>query len=175
MALWHRGGHRGHPRYVGGLVTLAVTAAVAPGAPTALAQSSIPDDNAGTGQYVEPVPDAGGDRPSAPGHGARGGLPPATQRALPGGAEGRQLERLATDPGSGSPGTDARDRSRGHDGKAANRSGSKAHDETPLSSVASAATGDDGPGVPIVFLTIGLLTLGAVAVAVRRRRRGGQG
>lgn len=174
MALSRRGGHRGHPRYRGKLTTLALTAAVASGASPALAQPPLPDDNAGTGQYVEPVPDAGGDRPSTPGRGggARGSLPPATQRALPGGSEGRQLESLANDPGSGAPATDEGDRRSGRDRQAAS---STAGDETAMSSITSAVLGEDGPGVPVLFLALGLLTLGAAAVAVRRRGRGGQG
>ena len=159
---------------MGTLATLAVTASV--GASPALAQSPLPDDNAGTGQYVEPVPDAGGDRPSAPGGdrpsgggGERGSLPPATQRALPGGREGQELEGLATDPGSGAPPSGENDRPSDGDGKGASSSGSSGDDETALSAVSSAVTGENGPGVPVLFLGLGLLTLGAAAVALRRR------
>lgn len=172
MALSDRSRHRGHPRYAGTLATLAVTASVC--APASVAQSPLPEDNAGTGQYVEPVPDAGGDRPSAPGGGGgdRGSLPPATQRALPGGSEGQQLESLATDPGSGAPAGGENDRAGGGDDKGARASGSSDDDETAISSLASAVTGEDGPGVPALFLGLGLLTLGAAAVAVRRRGNG---
>ena len=172
MARSHRGFHRGHPRYARTLVTLAVAAGPTFGGSAASAQPPVPDDNAGTGQYVEPVPDAGGDRPSAPGRGGDGGsLPPSTRRALPPGSEGRQLESLATDPGSGAPAIDD-DGSGGRDRKSSPIS--SGDDETAASSITSAVLGEDGPGVPILFLVLGGLTLGAAALAVRRRRRGGQ-
>src|SRR2546423_14961117 len=99
--------HRAHPRFrwtLGTLGTLAAVAAVSAGAAPATSAAPLPDDNAGTGQYIEPVPDAGGDRPSATGSGTGGhALPPRTRQALPSGGEGRTLEKLATDPGSGAP------------------------------------------------------------------------
>ena len=61
----------GHPRYVARRGTLAIPAALALAGPAA-AQEPLPEDNAGGNQYVEPVPDAGGDRPAAPRAGGGG-------------------------------------------------------------------------------------------------------
>ena len=150
----------------------------AAGAVPAHAQSPLPDDNAGTGQYIEPVPDAGGDRPSSPGGGSGGdgsgggggSLPPSARRALPAGEEGRQLESLATDPGSGAPAGD-KNGSGGRGGDAAGRSSAGDEDETAVASVVSSVLGGDGAAVPVLFLTLALLTLAAGAMAVRRRGR----
>jgi hypothetical protein len=159
---------------------LAAAAAVPAAAVPARAQAPLPENNAGTGQYVEPVPDAGGNRPGHP-HGGhrRLRLSPRARQAIPGGAEGRTLARLATDPGSGAPaggggGSDRTPGSRGsaHRGRGASAPGSAGLDHvTAASAVTSAAVGDDGGGVPVVLLGVVVLTLGASAAAIRRRRR----
>jgi hypothetical protein len=163
---------RGHPRYERIIAALTAVALVAIAASPAIAQGPLPGDNAGTGQYVEPVPDAGGDRPANPGggHGRGGQLPAGTRNRLPAGEEGRTLERLATDSGSGAPGSDSagRKRSSGHS------AGPGASDEaarTAASAVTSAAVGDDGPGIPVLLIALVALTAGIAAAGLRARKR----
>jgi hypothetical protein len=171
------------------LITLALTAGFGLGAPAAPAQAPLPEDNAGTGQYVEPVPDAGGDRPSRPGGGNSNpgsSLPPSTRRALPGGEEGRALEGIAGDPGAGAPaGGGEAGGEDGEDGDGGGSSGSGGDDktdkaavagtdETAASAIVGALAGEDGSTVPVLALGLGGLTLAAAAVAIRRRRPDGE-
>ena len=146
---------------------------------SAAAQEPLPDDNAGTDQYIEPVPDAGGDRPagsgSRPGRGTDS-LPPGTRDALPGGEEGRILGRIATDPGTGAPGSDG-----GSPGAAGSReSGSSdgrpariappEHDGTGVvGALKSAVVESDSPAGPLLLLAV-VLMAGAAAFARRPRR-----
>jgi hypothetical protein len=140
---------------------------LATSATPAAAQDPLPDNNAGTGEYVEPVPDAEGDRRATPGPGPRrGSLPPGVRDDLPPGEEGRVLERLATDPGSGAP-DDRGDRAR--DGGVRGRDGSPEDEEGPISAVTGAAVDSGGPG--ILILVVAVVTLALTAAGVRRRRR----
>jgi hypothetical protein len=154
------------------------------------AAQRLPDDNSGTGQYIEPVPDAEGDRPANPGGGGdrggsggggsdSGGLPPSVRDDLPPGAEGRVLERLATDPGSGAqPGVGGR--SGGGDGaggsdRGRSSRGGPAGDElggdgSAASALSSAVTGDDGPAIPLLVGGLLLLTLAAAGIRLRSSR-----
>jgi hypothetical protein len=160
------------------LMTLASALALfASAAPAPAQDPQLPENNAGTGQYVEPVPDAGGDRPAGPGGQSGGGstLPPETRSDLPPGEEGRILDRIASDPGSGAPEAAGG----GADGKAAGRSGSgsdsrptslPADDEGPLSALRSAVLDSESNGAAIVLL-LGLMgTVLALFAAVRRTR-----
>jgi MYXO-CTERM domain-containing protein len=154
-------------------VALALALPLFAGAPAAPAQERLPDDNAGTGQYVEPVPDAGGDRPASPGgaDGPAGSLPPGTRSDLPPGEEGRVLERLATDPGSGASGSGQRER--GTDRRAEGDS-LPGDDRSAASAVTSAVTDSDSPAGKILVAGMLLLTaaLAGAGFAWRRRRQG---
>lgn len=155
---------------VGG--ALAAAALAAP----AVAQE-LPENNSGTGQYIEPVPDAAGDRPAAPGAGGGGGgpssgsgggsLPPSARDALPAGEEGQVLERIATDPGSGAPSGSGRERGRGGGSRGDRDEIPAADDEGAISALASAATGDDGPALPLILLGALGLTLAAAGWRLR--------
>lgn len=149
-------------------------------APAAAAQGEpLPEDNSGTGQYVEPVPDAEGDRPATPGSDRdrpRSQLPPETRADLPGGEEGRILERIATDPGAGAPA--------GGGGEADGRGGSGerggedettparvgAGEESALGTLVGAVVDPDRPALGIVLLAGIGLTLAAGFAGLRRRR-----
>jgi hypothetical protein len=161
-----------HPRYCRSLAALACGAfSVGLAAPAAAQQ--LPPNNAGTGQYVEPVPDSAGDRPGAPGAGPdRGSLPPSTRDQLPGGGEGRILERLVGDPGSGAQ----PDAVEGDGSKARSGLGRSAiPDRAPsaVSAAKEAALDSDTPSVAIVLLGVLALTAGVtVARTLARRRRG---
>lgn len=173
MPLWDDRGHRADARwrrFAGAVVaaaTLGMASLAASAAPCAAAQAPLPSDNAGTGQYVEPVPAAGGDHPAARGHHSGRGLGARTRQALGQRPEGRLLERIATDPGagapSGPPGSSRSDRAAG-DSAAPRRTAAAA-------AVTHAAVGDAGPAVPIVLAALVVLTAAAAAVALRRRRR----
>jgi hypothetical protein len=157
---------------------LAAAAVVAASATPAAAQGTLPDNNAGTGQYVEPVPTAGGNRPAspAPDHGTgsapagtRGALPAGTRHALPPGEEGRVLGRLATDPGSGAP-TGRGDGARGGSQAVTGGRGRAVPSEESTgaaSAVVSAALDSGGPG--ILILGVGVLVLTLTVAGVRRR------
>ncbi|HEX8646001.1 MAG TPA: hypothetical protein VF715_03810 [Thermoleophilaceae bacterium] len=161
----------------------AVLALLVPAAPAAAQSEPLPEGNSGTGQYVEPVPDAGGDRPAAPGSGdrPRSQLPPGTRADLPGGDEGRILERIVTDPGSGAPegaaggsGGGGRDDGSGRAG-GAGRDGTVparigADEKGALGTLVSAVVDPDNPGLSIVLLAGLGLTLAAGIAAARRRR-----
>lgn len=174
------------------LLAVAATLVLAFWAPQAAAQERLPDGNAGTGQYIEPVPDAEGDRPARPrdpgsGGGGGGGLPPRTRDRLPGGAEGEALARIAGDSGSGAPAGaaagDAGGESGGGDGSGGGRGGGRGgddgassdaageDDESAISAVLSAATGSDGAGVPLLLVALLGVTLAVAAGALRIRGR----
>jgi hypothetical protein len=144
----------------------------------ATAQQPLPEDNAGTGQYVEPVPDAGGDRPARPGEGGGGdSLPPRTRDALPPGEEGQVLERIAGEPGSGAPAGGA---AAGDDGGGDSASGARGGADRPptatgeeapnaISAVVSAASDPGGAGV-VIPLVAALAAAFTVVALVRRGR-----
>jgi hypothetical protein len=156
-----------------GFTLVALLATAAP----AGAQSSIEPNNGGATQYIPPAPEPGGDKPANPAApGNPSALPPSTRAALPPGAEGDLLARIATSPGYGAPGA----AKGGNDGSGAGGSGLNSggkgdarhavreEDGSAASAVASAAT---DPGVLTLLAAALALTLGAVALA-RSRRRG---
>lgn len=164
----------------------ALLALLALAAPAAAQDERLPEGNSGTGQYVEPVPDAGGDRPATPGSGdrPRQSLPPGTRADLPGGEEGRILERIATDPGSGAPtggtdgagdgadgggaaGGDGGERGAGRGPRAARVGGDE---EGAVGAIVSAVVDSGHPALAIVILTGLGLTLAAGLAALLRRR-----
>ncbi|HEX8066169.1 MAG TPA: hypothetical protein VF520_06550 [Thermoleophilaceae bacterium] len=168
--------HRVHRTFGIGLATTVAALALAGAAP---AQSGrLPEDNAGTGQYVEPVPDAGGDRPAGAGTARgnrRGGG--GTSSGGASGGDDAVLRRIASDPGAGAPaGEDGSGRSGG--GAARTRSGDGAAgdggDDGPIAAAKSAVVDSDDPTLAIVLLSGLGLTLAAAGVAVRRRRRASQ-
>jgi hypothetical protein len=148
----------------------------------AAAQEVIPPDNGGGDQYVAPVPDAGGPRPSGPGASHPGSLSPSVRASLPPGSEGRLLTRLATDPGSGAPGAGggSGSSSGGKDGAGGGSGGSGASggdsagesDVTAASAITSSVS--DNPSVGLLVAGIALMTLGGAVMRIsqRRRRRG---
>jgi hypothetical protein len=147
------------------MAAAACALALALASPAMAQEDRLPEGNSGAGQYVEPVPDAGGDRPAAPGSGGGGSraapLPQSMRTALPPGEEGRALERIATDRGSGAPAT----------GSARHGGGDGAGDEGALSALASAAVDSGDPTLLIVML-IGLaMMLGVAGATFRHRRR----
>lgn len=185
MTLSHRRRHGAHPRYAAFLAAAASATALAVTATPAAAQGEpLPDDNAGTGQYIEPVPEAEGDRRADSGGGGNrggggGGLPPGVRDDLPPGREGAFLERLAataagsaTGAGdeSGSSGRDdKRDGGSSGDGRAA----TPAEDEPSVASALSSTLFDSGSAA-IPLLVLGLAGLTAAAALMRLRgRRGG--
>ena len=169
-----------------GLALAAVAAASLYAAP-AHSQEPLPEDNAGADQYIEPVPDAGGDRRPGgdrDGRGGRGGraqLPPGTRNALPAGEEGNTLDRLATDPAAGAPagaagqgsGEDGDSRDGDGDGddegSAASAGGDGDGDgDGAIGALVSAVTESDSSTLPLLLVGLGGLTL--AGVAARRSR-----
>src|SRR4051812_4407098 len=71
----------------------------------ALAQRDVPNDNSGVDQYSESLPSSDGGRARSVGGHAPQGVPLSSrvQSTLPGGARGRLLRRVATDPTLGAP------------------------------------------------------------------------
>jgi hypothetical protein len=69
------------------------------------AQGDVPNDNSGVDQYSESLPSSGGGRARSVGGHAPQGVPLSSQvqSSLPGGARGRLLKRVATDPTLGAP------------------------------------------------------------------------
>jgi hypothetical protein len=69
------------------------------------AQGDVPNDNSGVDQYSESLPSSDGGRARSVGGHAPQGVPLSSrvQRTLPGGARGRLLRRVATDPTLGAP------------------------------------------------------------------------
>jgi hypothetical protein len=143
---------------------------------SAAAQEPLPDDNAGTDQYIEPVPDAEGNRPagsgSRPGRG-NDGLPPGTREALPGGEEGQILDRIATDPGTGAPSSGAgapsaagSARSGGSDGRPSRIAPPEDEGTGVVGGLTSAVVESDSPAGPLLLLAIVLM--GAAAALGRR-------
>ena len=158
-------------------MALAAMAMAVPG--VARAQDEpLPDDNAGTGQYVEPVPDAGGDRPSAPGaRGDDGRVPRELRDALPPGEERRLLRRIASDPGAGAPERDGRGGGGGGGGGGGRAGGDEdrgaaaggEEDEGAASALISAAFDSDSSAPALTLLAILGLVLGALFVRLRQR------
>ena len=168
--------------------------AIALAAPAAARAESIAPDNSGADQYVAPVPDAGGNRPSGPGASHPGNLPPSVRNSLPPGSEGRLLARLATDPGSGAPtsggaggssvaggaagsngavGGGAGSGGGGGDnaGSAGGGGGDSAGEAEPTAASAITSSVSDNPGVGIVVAAMVGLTLAAAAFGRTQRRR----
>ena len=185
--------HRSHPRR--GLAAAALLA-LALALPAAAQAESISPGNSGGDQYVPPVPDAGGNRPSNPGNGDPGKLPPSVRHSLPAGSEGKILARLATDPGSGAPsvagvgGSAAASGSSGSGGGGSGDNGSggggagaggdngggggdSAGEANTTAASAITSSVSDNPGVGIVAAAMLALMLAAAAFgrAQRRRRR----
>ena len=166
-----------HPRWalVGALAFALLSAS------PAAAEYTLPPDNSGADQYVPPVPDAGGSRPSGPGTGTPGSLAPNVRASLPAGTEGRVLARLATDPGSGAPSAGARGSSGGGRGAAAGGGtsagansgggGGRAHEADVTAASAITSSVSDNPGVGILAGGILVLTLGAGGLGLVQRRR----
>jgi hypothetical protein len=174
MALRLTGNHvadRIYGRAALGCTLVALLASAAPAA----AQSSIEPNNGGATQYIPPAPEPGGDKPANPGApGNPSALPPSTRAALPPGAEGDLLARIATSPGYGAPGAAKRG---GHHGSGGGvRSGGKsarhAVREEGGSAVSAVAGAASDPGVAALVAALLALTLGTVAFARSRRRRG---
>lgn len=172
--------HDGHPRYAPILASLALAAGLAAWAPPAFAQEPLPEDNAGTGQYVEPVPDAEGDRPAAPrpGGGPGGSGTPGSGGGS-GGDEQRILDRIAGDPGSGAPsgggsgaggdgGSGAGDGSSGSGDDRVKAADASDDDEGPVSALTSAAFDSETPAVAIILLAV--LGMALVGMVIRSRR-----
>lgn len=151
----------------------------------AVAQDPLPEDNAGTDQYIEPVPDAGGDRRAEPGsRRGRDSLPPETRDSLPPGEEGRILGEIATDPGAGAPQDTAS--ARGGDGGGRGGEGDGDGDGNGGAGAAGTPPGDDGTGLggavksavvdsdsPVIpILLLALLGMALAALFVRFARRG---
>jgi hypothetical protein len=172
--------HRMHPRH--GLVAAGALALLL--ASPAAAQETIPPDNSGADQYVAPVPDAGGNRPSGPGASRPGSLSPGARAALPSGSEGRLLARLATDPGSGAPSVAGGQASSGgsgsagggNTGTAGNGNGgggnrSREADVTAASAITSSISDGGGAGVLVGGLVALTLGVAALRLVQHRRRR----
>ncbi|HEX8054177.1 MAG TPA: hypothetical protein VF517_14390 [Thermoleophilaceae bacterium] len=173
--------HRSHRpawrlRAAGMLALGVLLGATAPAA----AQQPLPEDNAGTGQYVEPVPDAGGDRPARPGSGGGGGsLPPDTRAALPSGEEGRVLQRIAGEPGSGAPaggggaggGSEGNGGSGGGNGASGGGARPATGEESPSAISAAASAASDPGGAGILISLVAALAAAFTVVALIRRRR----
>jgi hypothetical protein len=169
------------------LAALLVTCGAALLPAPALAQDPLPDDNSGTDQYIEPVPDAGGDRPARGGSDSRPGrLPPGTREALPPGEEGQTLGRIATDPGAGAPvggGSDAgggsgsdsgaaggADGGNGGGGRSGSGAAADADPKTGLASaLGSAVVDSDSPALPLLLLAVVGMTVVALLVRFGRR------
>jgi hypothetical protein len=143
----------------------------------AAAQNSIEPNNGGATQYIPPAPEPGGDKPANPNApGNPSALPPSARAALPPGAEGDLLARIATSPGYGAPrsagaGRGHGDGKSGGSGAASSRGARRAHEDggSAVSAVASAAS---EPGVTVLLAGVLALSLGMVALARSRRRRG---
>jgi hypothetical protein len=163
-----------HPRYCRTLATVVASVVTAASASPAAAQQPLPGNNAGTGQYIEPVPDAEGSRRADPGtHQGRRPLPARTRAALPGGAEGRILERVGTDPGSGAQPAKGQDGARGARSERSAARRAAGEDVGPVAATASSVGDSDDTGARIVVIAVAALMLAAAAAGmlVRRRRR----
>jgi hypothetical protein len=91
-----------HPRILASLCALLACLWLA--GPVA-AQGDVPNDNSGVDQYSESLPSSDGGRARSVGGHAPQGVPLSSrvQSSLPGGARGRLLRRVATDPTLGAP------------------------------------------------------------------------
>lgn len=153
----------------------------------AVAQEPLPDDNSGTDQYIEPVPDAGGDRQAGGGSDRRPNrLPEGTRDSLPPGDEGRILGRIATDPGAGAPAGNSAsgggesggsggsgsgdDKQNGKDGPGAGRVPPADDSGTGVFSALTSAVADsESPAIPLLLIAIAGMALAAALVRFRRR------
>jgi hypothetical protein len=162
------------------LVAAAAVLALAFAASPAAAQEALPDDNAGTGQYIEPAPEAEGDRRAGSGPGGGrgrggggGGLPPEVRAQLPPGDEGRFLERLASEAVAAAHAAAGGDPASGGGDSRRGRGGSATPEEDPSAAGAasSALFDSDGLAVPLLVLALLALTAGAAAFRLRGRNR----
>jgi hypothetical protein len=151
--------------------TLALVGAAAVFAAPAAAQEPLPGDNSGTNQYIEPVPDAGGDRPAAPNpQNAPDRLPPEVRDAVP--ADERQtLRGIASDPGAGAPsgGASGEDGGTGGRGGAGRGSIPREDEEGAAGAVSSAVFDSDNPAPVIILMAVLGMTLAGLFVRLRRR------
>ncbi len=161
---------------------LIISALLAWPASAAAATDTLPPDNSAVGQYVESVPEAGGDHPSDSvknGKGGGGALAPDAARALRAlGADGVAAADLAA---STAPVSSATDRGSGHgaggSGRAGEGAGSKAGDPSGIGRVVASAVGSSNPGgMGVAFpLILGASLLSIALVVLLRVRQRGQG
>lgn len=167
------------------LTALGMATALCVWAPAASAQDEpLPDNNSGTGQYVEPVPDARGDRPAAPNpQNPPERLPPEVRDRVPPGEERDILGRIAEDPGAGAPDGTRGSGTAGGTAPGASGGGGGATGDGPArtggsgadegegrgSAVASAVFDSDSPAAVVVLFAVLGMTL--TVIVLRRRRR----
>jgi hypothetical protein len=160
--------------------------------PASAPAQNAPPGNSGVDQYLETVPDAGGDRPPGGRQGIAGeseaggrsgpgaALPARTSEELEAaGKDGAALERLVSSaeprkPGSAPRNPAARSDSRRAADSAGSVLGTEATGEarSAPAAVAGTALGGKGTGAPgwILPLLLACTTLGAVTLVLRRRR-----
>jgi hypothetical protein len=138
----------------------------------ALAQdTNAPPGNSGVDQYLETVPEAGGNRPTGDRKSAR--LPARTVKSLrKAGADGEAVANLVASSG---PATAKRQpaRSKGERKQTSNtRSDATERPRKVPGTIAAPTLGGSGPGGMGVLLPVllGLSTVGALLLVLRRRR-----
>ena len=147
-------------------------------APAALAQgTNAPPGNSGIDQYLETVPEAGGNRPRRDGDGASR-LPARTvQRLKKAGADGKAVAELVASTGTARSGCQASPSERSgtksgakRDPGASGGSSSPPSSSVPGTIAAPTVSGSGSGGLGIVLpLLLALSAFGAVFFALRRR------
>jgi hypothetical protein len=178
MALKLTGNHVADRIYARAALGVTLVALLLTAAPAG-AQSSIEPNNGGATQYIPPAPEPGGDKPANPTEpGNPSALPPSTRAALPPGAEGDLLARVATSPGYGAPrsagaaGAHGGSGSGGAGGASDARGARHLKHEEGGSAVSAVARAASDPGITVLLAALVALGLGTIALARSRRRRG---
>ena len=173
----HPGDHKDRPRGRCAAAAAVAAAAALCAAPHAAAQGYSPSGNSGVDEYVESLPYAEGDRPSA-GHVGRGGSGGGGAGSGGGaGASGGSVESTGDGPGSGaaSGGEEAAVLER-VDADAARRAARRRDKDAPgeagsaPSAVADTVVDPSSPAGPIVAGLALLIAAAAALVGIRRLR-----
>ena len=154
--------HHGY-RTVRPSVVLITSVAFAAAASPATGQVYLPEDNAGTHEYVLSVPTAGGDRPVSQAH-ARptDALPRTVRERIPAGADGQVLRELAA--------AEEQSRStppRADEARAVRRA--SAQQVAAPAVAADAFLNENGGSIPLLLASLALVTLMVGGAALYRR------
>ena len=171
----HPADGRGLPRRTRGALATLVLGAALLVSPAVASAAELPSGNPSLDEYVESLPDAGGDQAPKPGQVAPGGsgasaLPAPVREELGSTPQDQLLERVATSPELGAPKAPKRASRPEPDATGGALGGGSSQEPPFFSALASAVREPEGAPLLVILAMLVGMVLAAGAAAARRNR-----